>query len=68
MVHVQNFDDFDLFTTTFVSRARPNLLVRTVSANFRDYKGFDIRFIPEKPIDWASPDLISSEEEIDRLL
>nr|CDS25713.1 acid trehalase protein 1 [Hymenolepis microstoma] len=68
LVHIQRYTGFDLYTSTFVSRARPHLLVRSVKAVFRDDGPFDIHFKPDKAIDWTSPDLQSTVDEINNLL
>ncbi|VDN97749.1 unnamed protein product [Rodentolepis nana] len=68
LVHIQRYTGFDLYTSTFVSRARPHLLVRSVKAVFRDGGPFDIHFKPDKAIDWTSPDLQSTVDEINKFL
>ncbi|KAM7542356.1 hypothetical protein Aperf_G00000000479 [Anoplocephala perfoliata] len=68
LTHIQRYRGFDLYTSTFVSRARPNLLVRTIQAVFRDDGPFEIRFKPDKMVDWTSPDLESTVDEVNELL
>ncbi|VUZ47343.1 unnamed protein product [Hymenolepis diminuta] len=68
LVHIQRYTSFDLYTSTFVSRARPHLLVRSVKAVFRDDGPFDVHFKPDKAITWTSPDLESTIDEMDKLL
>lgn len=68
LTHIQRYTGFDLYTSTFASRARPQLLVRTILAAFREDGPFEIRFKPDKRVDWKSPDLESSVDEINKLL
>lgn len=68
LVHIQRYTSFDLYTSTFVSRARPHLLVRSVKAVFRDDGPFDVHFKPDKAITWTSPDLESAVDEMNKLL
>uniref|UniRef100_A0A5K3EU29 Glyco_hydro_65m domain-containing protein n=1 Tax=Mesocestoides corti TaxID=53468 RepID=A0A5K3EU29_MESCO len=60
---VQTFNGFDLYTSTFVSRARPHLIVRCVEAVFLESHTTSVVFKPNRKVDWETPDFATTVKE-----
>ncbi|VDN09677.1 unnamed protein product [Dibothriocephalus latus] len=69
---VQHYPGLELQTSTFISRARPHLLVRVLEALFLSEDEEDatslkdeVLVLPDRPVDFESPDLQTSVEVVD---